>query len=777
MANTIARRAIRVRGIVQGVGYRPFVYHLARSLGLHGWVRNGADGVRVSVQGPPRRVRTFVRQLRQQHPPGAVVDTVASRRLAPVPGSTGFEIRSSAAGGGYRPAIPPDLGICRACRAEVTTPGTRRHGYAFTSCSHCGPRYSIIRTLPYDRSGTTMAEFLMCPACQAEYSDPADRRFHAQPIACPDCGPTLRLLSATGNLLAEGAAALTAAAATVRRGHILALKGLGGFQLVADATDSDVVTRLRARKRRGAKPFAIMFPGLSAVRRECRLSAVEARALTGATAPIVLLARRARRAGKGRGRRVALAVAPGLSRFGVMIPTTALHHLLLRAVRRPIVCTSGNLSEEPLATTTTDALARLANVADVFLTHDRAIARPLDDSVLEVHGDAPMLVRRARGFAPAPVRLDDEGPTVLAVGGHLKNTIAIAVGRTCVLSGHHGDLDNADAVRTFERAVQDLQEFLRVNPGIVACDLHPDYASTRAAERIAETRGTALVRVQHHHAHVAACMAEHGLRGPVLGLAWDGAGHGLDGTVWGGEVLRCEGAGVLRLAHLRTFPLVGGERAVREPRRAALGLLWALGGRRAVAPVTHLFEPDELESMLGMLERRVHTPLTSSMGRLFDAVAALVGLRARTTHEGEAAMALEAAAWQMTGLVPGRKGSVAEEAYPVTVTGGNPLVLDWGPLMEGVLADVENGVSPARISFRFHLALVELAAAIADRVAIPTVVLTGGCFQNRLLLRRIETRLSAAGFDVRWPQQIPPNDGGLALGQAVLARARAVRGA
>jgi hydrogenase maturation protein HypF len=766
----LARRAVHVRGVVQGVGYRPFVYRLASSLGLVGWVRNGADGVSLEVQGPAHRVRSFVRRLRRERPAGAVVAAVATRRLRPSAAARTFEIRASLARGPVQPTIPADLVACPACRAEIATPGGRRYGYPFTSCSHCGPRYSIIRALPYDRPGTTMADFRMCRACESEYTDPGDRRFHAEPIACPHCGPELRLLAPDGRTLATGGAALARAAAAVRGGRILALKGVGGFQLLVDATATRAVARLRARKRRPAKPFAVMLPSLGEARRLCRVSAAEARVLSGAAGPIVLLSRRLTRAAGatrgaapgGRRRGIAAAVAPGNPRLGVMLPSSPLHGLLAEAIGRPIVCTSGNPSAEPMAIETAEALARLGDVADVFLTHDRPIVRPVDDSVVQLHGASAIVLRRARGYAPRAVPLEETGPTVLALGAHQKNTVALAIGRECVLSTHHGDLGSPAAVAAFEKSIEDLGRFFETRPEIVACDLHPDYASTRAAERLAGRWRVPLVRVQHHHAHLAACLAEHGVRAPVLGFAWDGSGHGEDGTVWGGEALSGGACGFRRVGHLRPFPLVGGERAVREPRRAALGLLWTLAGADAASALRHLFEARELDVLLGMLEGRVHAPLTSSVGRLFDAIAALVGLHPRTTFEGEAAMALEFAA----------RGAGTDEAYPIALSPGDPLVADWAPLVESVLADARRGVPRARIGARFHNALAELAVAVARRVGIATVVLSGGCFQNRLLLDRARRLLRTAGFEVRTPHRVPPNDGGIALGQAVIARAR-----
>jgi hydrogenase maturation protein HypF len=648
-----------------------------------------------------------------------------------------------------------------------------------------------------------MAGFRMCPACEAEYHNPADRRFHAQPIACPQCGPRLELLDARGGRQGLGPDALHAAVKAVLAGQILALKGLGGFQLIVDATDQRAVARLRLRKRRPDKPLAIMLAGLDDARARCEVSDHEARTLQSPEAPILLLRRRSDGRAVGD---VAASVAPGNPYLGVMLPYTPLHHLLLREIRRPIVCTSGNLSEEPMAITTEDALRRLGPITDVFLVHDRPIVRPVDDSVGRITSEGLQLLRRARGYAPRAIGLGRSGPTVLAVGGHLKNTVALSLGAQVVLSAHIGDLDNLASAEVHDRAIADLVDFFHVVPDVVACDLHPDYASTRSAERLAASWRVPLVRVQHHHAHVAACMAEHRLEGPVLGLSWDGTGYGTDGTIWGGEALECagwdteKGTGPIcrngpkgashkldlspfpfrRVAHLRTFSLAGGDRAVREPRRSALALLFEIMGPAAAeiarpwfAPGATALTPDpspgtgegKLNLLVQLLARPRLCPRTSSLGRLFDGVAALCGLPGVISFEGQAAMALEFAADQD-----------CDEAYPFPLTGEEPAVADWEPLVRAILADRSAGVPPGRVSARFHNALAELAVSIARRwqpsAGSAAVVLSGGCFQNAPLARRVQARLTEAGFAVYTHGQVPPNDGGIALGQAAIAAQR-----
>lgn len=751
--------------MVQGVGFRPFVCGAARTLALTGWVRNEADTVRIEVQGEPADVDAFVLQLRNAPPPQAQIDAIELRDLACRGDDPGpFAIRPGVAGASPRPTIPADLATCEACLAEIRAPDERRYRYPFTNCTNCGPRWSIIKRLPYDRPRTSMARFAMCPDCRAEYDDPTDRRFHAQPIACGRCGPTLRLLEPSGCETAQGDDALTAAAEAVRGGGILALKGLGGFQLVADATNSDAVALLRRRKQRPAKPFAVMMPSLDAARRHCTVSDEEARALLSPEAPILLLRR-------SNNDTVVDAVAPGNPYLGVMLPYTPLHYLLTAAIGRPIVCTSGNLSEEPMAIATDDALERLGPIADVFLVHDRPIVRPVDDSVAQCTTAGLQVLRRARGYAPlsidtAAIDTGADGPTVLAVGGHLKNTVALALGSQVVLSAHVGNLDSVLSVEMHRRAIDDLVEFFEVTPEVVACDMHPDYASTRHAETLAARWNVPLLRVQHHHAHVASAIGEHRLEGPVLGLAWDGTGYGDDdtgsgATVWGGEALVCNAAEYTRVAHLRTFALPGGDRAVRQPRRSALGVLFEIVPDEAARLAADWFTPSELDVLLAMLRGGRHSPRTSSMGRLFDAVAALCGLPAVISFEGQAAMALQFAA-----------DTNDREAYPLPLSDDSPGVADWEPLARAVLDDRAAGAPVGRISARFHNALAELAVAVARRAGCSQVVLTGGCFQNALLAERVRRRLLEAGFNVYTHQKVPPGDGGIALGQAVIAAKR-----
>ena len=749
-----------VHGVVQGVGFRPFVFNAARRFKLAGWVLNEADTVRIEVAGSQDQVDSFLELLHEAPPAQAQIDAIDVAEVDPqanhLPDE--FEIRASQGKAAPRPTIPADLATCPECLEEFRTEGERRYRYPFTNCTNCGPRWSIIEKLPYDRPNTSMATFEMCADCRREYEDPTDRRFHAQPIACPACGPQLELLDVLGRPLAVGEEALQAAASAVQDGQVVAVKGLGGFQLLIDATNDEAVRRLRDRKRRYGKPLAVMMTTVDEVRRRCQVSDAEADALTSSATPILLLRLRNDEEALAD---IASAVAPANPYLGVMLPYTPLHHLLMEAIERPIVCTSGNLSEEPMATSNEDAVKRLGQIADLFLVHDRPIVRPVDDSVARVGVRGPQVLRRARGYAPQAVALGDSGPCILAVGGHLKNTVALAVDNQAVLSQHVGDLDNLASIDVHRQAVTDLVEFFQCRPEAVACDMHPDYASTRTAERLAAEWEVPLVPVQHHHAHVAACVAEHNLKGPVLGFSWDGTGYGMDGTVWGGEVLVCRDASFSRVGHLRTFALPGGDRAGREPRCSAAGLLFEILGEEAAYLARNWFRPMELTNLTTLLKRQVNSPRTSSMGRLFDAVACLCGLPPVISFEGEAAMDLEFAV-----------DAEDSAAYPLDeVDGPDGPIADWEPLVRTILADLQAGVGVERISARFHNAIVDWTARVAARIDCSTVVLSGGCFQNAVLSTRIFERLSNLGLDVYTQEKVPPGDGAVALGQLKIARA------
>ncbi len=760
------RARLVVRGAVQGVGFRPFVYRLASELGLSGWVRNASHGVHIEVEGDRSTLEAFLLRLERDKPPRAAIHSLEVSYLDPV-GYRGFTIEASESGGAPTALVLPDIATCRDCLREVFDPTNRRARYPFTNCTNCGPRYSIIEALPYDRPNTSMKAFTMCPDCQREYTDPSDRRFHAQPNACPACGPWLELWDVSGRVVARHDEALRRAVQAVDAGRIVAVKGIGGFLLFADAAREDAVARLRARKRRGEKPFALMYPSLEAVEADCRVSALEARLLASPESPIVLLRRRAGRS------RIAEAVAPRNPYLGVMLPYSPLHHLLANDLRRPVVATSGNLSDEPICTDEHDALERLRGVADLWLVHNRPIVRHVDDSIVRVVRGRELVLRRARGYAPLPVPLRQPAPSVLAVGAHLKNTVAVAVDRHVFVSQHIGDLETAQAADAFRRVVATLRDLYRVAPERVAADLHPDYLSTQYAQAL----GPPVVTVQHHVAHVLAGMADNDLDGPVLGVAWDGTGYGTDGTVWGGEFLVVDGASWHRVATFRSFPLPGGDRAIREPRRTALGLLYAMWGARAaerldLAPVA-AFTERERAVLVQMLDRRINAPVTTSAGRLFDAVAAILGLRQRTSFEGQAAMALEFVVDEREPPDSRYPCRLAAAPEPASDRADRPAwIVDWQPLIEAIIEDVQRGRPAGVVAARFHQTLAAVIVEVARRTGLTPVVLTGGCFQNRSLTERTIDALLEAGFRPYWHQRVPPNDGGIAVGQVVFAAAQ-----
>jgi hydrogenase maturation protein HypF len=763
LRSDVQRARIIVRGAVQGVGFRPFVYRLASELGVSGWVSNTCQGVFIEAEGEGATLDEFMRRLDADRPPQAVIVSRECALLDPV-GFERFEIRASAAHEEPSAFVLPDLATCPDCLRELFDPGDRRYRYPFLNCTNCGPRFSIIEQLPYDRERTSMRAFTMCPACRHEYEDPRDRRFHAQPNACPACGPSLALWDPGGAELARGGEALARVVAAIQDGAIVAVKGLGGFLLMADAGNDDAIRTLRARKGREAKPFALLFPTLADVERACNVSYHEARALTSPESPIVLLRRR-----PGQAPEIAASVAPRSPCLGVMLPYTPLHHLLMRDIGRPVVATSGNLSDEPICIDEREALDRLRGIADLFLVHDRPIVRYVDDSIVQVVLGREMVLRRARGYAPLPILLPEPIPTTLAVGAHLKNAIGINVGRSFFISQHVGDLETTQATEAFERVIAAFRDLYRAEPVQVVADLHPDYQSTRYAGRL----GLPVVHVQHHFAHVAACMAENELEDPVLGVSWDGTGYGADGTIWGGEFLVPRDNTFDRVATLRAFRLPGGECAIHEPRRTAFGLLYEIYGkglpaRTDLAPVA-AFQERERRLLAQMLDRGINSPSTTSAGRLFDAVASLCGLRHQISFEGQAAMELEFAVDERGGatysvpLVEGRSGTPDREI------GTPPLVLDWQPAVESLLDDARRGVPVGRIALKFHNALVAAIVEVAHRMGLQRVVLTGGCFQNRFLLEHTVRRLDEEGFRAYWPQRVPPNDGGIALGQAAVA--------
>ncbi|MGD0115933.1 MAG: carbamoyltransferase HypF [Dehalococcoidia bacterium] len=750
------RLRVTIRGAVQGVGFRPFVYRLATEMALQGWVNNSPQGVFIEAEGAKETLDGFLLRLDSEKPSLSFIQSLEYSLLEPV-GYAGFEIRHSDGAGERSAVIMPDIATCRQCREELFDAADRRYRYPFTNCTLCGPRFSIVQALPYDRANTTMQRFVMCPRCRHEYEDPRDRRFHAQPDACGVCGPRLTLWDESGKTLAEGDDALKQTALALQQGLIVALKGLGGFQLLVDARSDEAVRRLRERKRREEKPLAVMFPDIASLKRCANVSALEERLLTSPESPIVLLE-------KASGGEIASSVAPDNPYLGSMLPYTPLHHLLLREAGFPVVATSGNLHDEPIVTDEAEAVESIRGIADRFLVHDRPIERHVDDSVVRVQLGREMVMRRARGYAPLPVVVKRALPPLLAVGAHLKNVVAVSRGSEVVLSQHIGDLETAKALFAFRKVIADLLSLYEVTPQAVVHDMHPDYLSTQWAKGAPYP----AIAVQHHHAHMAACLAESDLEGEVLGVTWDGAGFGDDGTLWGGEFLLGDASAYHRVATLRPFRLPGGEVAIKEPRRTALGLLHEMnsdfGLLRPTADATPLSDA-ELALLAQMLSKGVNSPVTTSAGRLFDAVAALLGLRSVCSFEGQAAMMVEFQA---------ERG--VDDRYDFPLREGEPLVLDWKPLLRGVMRDRDEGVATGVICARFHNTLAEAIVEVARRTGATRVALTGGVFQNRYLTERAYRRLESEGFRPFTHQRVPPNDGGIALGQVLVAAARMEKG-
>jgi hydrogenase maturation protein HypF len=830
------RTQLTVRGVVQGVGFRPFVYNLAERLGLCGWVLNHSGGVEIEAEGAPSVVATFVAALREEAPPLAQIESLEARE-APPQGYEGFEIRHSVRQEGRYQLVSPDIATCPDCLRELLDPNDRRYRYPFTNCTNCGPRFTIIADIPYDRPNTTMRVFPMCPDCQREYDDPRDRRFHAQPNACPVCGPRVELVegdelqpprNATSQSIPSAAEgrntqyaarntqyairntqhvpdALSQAASLLRSGWVLAIKGLGGFHLACDATNGDAVRTLRARKRRPDKPFAVMVATLDEVTRHCRVSPEEKGLLTSPQCPIVLLP-------WDPGSDIADEVAPGYRHLGVMLPYTPLHHILLRDVDRPLVMTSGNLTEEPIAAENDEARQRLGHLADAFLLHDRDIYARYDDSVWFVptveetsteRTSIPQPIRRARGYAPFPIKVPFQMGQILACGAEIKNTFCLTRDEYAFVSQHIGDMENLETLEHYRRTIALYKRLFRIEPETIAYDLHPDYMATRYAQEQLATFNLQPATIQHHHAHLAACLADNGWpadSGPVIGVIMDGTGYGADGHIWGGEWLVGDYRGFQRAAHLEYLPLPGGDAATRNPWRIAFSYLYTLLGEASQFVQSHGTEA-ETRLLRQQLDRQVNCPLTSAMGRLFDAVSALLGVCTRATYEAQAAIELE----QMANIPKNAGSPLLLTHLPATRLLGCPRsaarrsdksqirqsanrgpypfevervhdghVVRLRKMFVALLGDVERSVSVAEIGWRFHCTvtqmIVQVCQAIAEETGLRTVALSGGCFQNRILLRLAVPALQSAGFDVLLHRQVPCNDGGLSLGQAVIAQ-------
>ena len=749
---------ISVRGVVQGVGFRPFIYQLATKHDLKGWVRNTSGDVKIEVEGEKDALARFLDDLVVSAPPLARLEQVTATSHSPE-GYLDFEIRHSIAEEDKYQLVSPDIATCEPCLAELLAPDDRRYRYPFTNCTNCGPRFTIIEDIPYDRPKTTMRSFKMCPQCQREYDDPMDRRFHAQPNACPECGPSLQLVDSAG-IQVPGDDALAAAAGLLKEGKILAVKGLGGFLLACDATSDAAIQLLRDRKRRPFKPLAVMIATLDEVRQHCLVSEMEEDLLDSPQSPIVLLKWK-------EGSSVSRAVAPNIKYLGVMLPYTPLHHVLLRECGLPLVMTSGNLSEEPIARDNDEAMRRLRGIADYFLLHNRDIYSRYDDSVAIVELDKRQLVRRARGYAPYPIHLPFQAKQLLACGAELKNTFCLTRDNYAFVSQHIGDMENLETMEHFETTIELYKKLFRIQPGIVAYDMHPEYLSTKYAKSLAEVRGDlTLIPVQHHHAHIVSCMVENGVEEPVIGVSFDGTGYGSDGCIWGGEFLIADYRGFSRQGHLEYVPMPGGTVAIERPYRMAISYLISLFGEDALTPdLPFLSEvsSEEIALIAQQVERGINSPLTSSCGRLFDAVSALIGIRGRIDYEAQAVIELE---------------MVADESdcgrYPFSIEEQDGVnIVRLKELFSGLIRDLGNGTPKSLMSSKFHSTVAEMVVQMCRRLAressIYRVALSGGVFQNRLLLRLTVAALEGAGFEVLTHEKVPTNDGGISLGQAVIA--------
>ena len=749
-----------MRGVVQGVGFRPFVYRLAHEHNLKGWVRNTSGNVEITVEGDEESLKNFLTDLEAKAPPLARIEKVEAT-FHPPKGYTKFEIRESLSQEEKYQLVSPDIATCEDCRREIFSPTDRRYRYPFTNCTNCGPRFTIIEDIPYDRPKTTMRKFQMCPQCQQEYDDPLDRRFHAQPNACPKCGPSLALVNSNGNPV-ECNDAIKAASDLLKAGRILALRGLGGFQLACDATNEEAINLLRNRKRRPSKPLAVMVATLDDIERHCLVSPEERKLLNSPECPIVLLK------WQPRSSNISPAVAPNLRYLGIMLPYTPLHHLLLRESGLPLVMTSGNLSEEPIAKDNDEALRRLGGIANYFLLHNRDIFARYDDSVYMVEG-MPQAIRRARGYAPYPISLPFRSKQILACGAELKNTFCLTKEEHAFLSQHIGDMENEETLEHFENTIELYKKLFRTAPEAIAYDMHPEYLATKYALQAGAAQGLSLIPVQHHHAHIVSCLVENGVKGPVIGIAFDGAGYGTDGTIWGGEFLLADWCSFQRAGHLEYVPLLGGVAAIKKPYRMALSYLYTLLGEDLSLeglPISKL-HPATLSLLQQQLTRRINCPLTSSAGRLFDAVSALAGVREEIDYEAQAAIELEM-------LAPDEMGEFEGKSYPFSISEHQGTkVVKLGELFYAVVQDVKAQVPIPIISLKFHNTvaqmILEMCKLIAGETGITQVALSGGVFQNRLLLRLATAALQREGFSVLTHHLVPCNDGGISLGQAVIA--------
>ena len=756
---TIKRAKISVRGIVQGVGFRPFVYQLAFKHGLKGWVCNTSGDVKIEVEGSSDSLQLFLDQLKTEAPPLALIEEINHLYVAS-DGDQTFAIRESKPEKGKYQRISPDIATCPLCLKEILDRNDRRYRYPFTNCTNCGPRFTIIKDIPYDRPETTMRTFKMCPECQKEYDDPVDRRFHAQPNCCPTCGPRLEITDQSGKTIASQDP-IRDVCALLKQGKILALKGLGGFLLACDATNETAVVNLRQRKKRPFKPFAVMMTSLEEAKKFCRVSPEEENLLASAKAPIVLLRLKDKSV-------IAPAVAPNLNYLGVMLPYTPLHHLLMIEISLPLVMTSGNLSEEPIAKDNDEALRRLSGIADYFLVYNRDIHVQFDDSVTMVENTKLQILRRARSYAPDPIHLPFHAQEVLACGAELKNTFCVTKDEYAFISQHIGDLDNLETLDHFAKVLDHYKKLFRLNPQIIICDQHPDYLSSRYAQELKTTNNDLnVIPVQHHHAHIVSCITDNKVAPPILGVAFDGTGYGEDGYMWGGEFLVVDYGKFQRLGHLEYIPMPGGENAIKKPFRMAISYLMNLMGEETLKQrlaFLETVEEVEVELIKKQIEKGINAPLTSSCGRLFDGVSALLNIRNVVDYEGQAAIELE--------MIAG-EGKESGRIYPFEISEKNGIkIVRLQKLFAAILEDLDQEISKTEIAFRFHHTIsqmvVRMCQTLARDTGIKNVALSGGVFQNRLLLRLTCIYLERAGLNVITHREVPTNDGGISLGQAVI---------
>lgn len=755
------RLRINIRGVVQGVGFRPFIYRLATEMGLQGWVNNTSSGVFIEVEGSQQKLEEFLLRIEKEKPTISFIQSLEYSYLDPV-NFTRFEIISSDSTGEKSALILPDIATCSQCKDEIFDKSNRRYLYPFTNCTNCGPRFSIIEALPYDRPNTTMKIFKMCEQCEKEYNDPQNRRFHAQPNACARCGPHIELWDKNGKFLSKYHTALLETAELIREGKIVAIKGLGGFHLVVDARNEEAVSNLRQKKHREEKPFAIMCPSIEYVEQICEVSPLEKRLLSSPESPIVLLKRKSSTIDNNFF--VAPNIAPNNPYLGIMLPYTPLHHILMEELKFPIVATSGNISDEPICTDEYEALKRLGNIAEFFLVHNRPIKRHIDDSIVRIILGRELVLRRARGYAPLPIHLNIELPPSLAVGAHLKNTVAITSGKNIFISQHIGDLETNESFNAFKKVIESLKNLYETKPEVIICDAHPDYLSTKFAK---ET-GIKVKQVQHHYAHILSCIAENDISPPCLGVAWDGTGFGTDNTIWGGEFLKInKNYSYQRVAHFKQFHLPGSEKAIKEPRRVAFALLFEVFGdnvfkMKYLPPFQSLTEM-EMNLLKESIKKNINSPLTSSAGRLFDGISSLIGLKQNNRFEGQAAMELE--------FSIGEVNTTAIYNFNIN-TLNFPFIIDWTPIIYEILDDMQKHTPVPQISAKFHNTLVEIIIAVAKLINEEKVVISGGCFQNKYLTENIIKRLQKERFKPYWHQRIPPNDGGISAGQimALLAK-------